>query len=129
MFVLNQSASFSRGWELVLEFYGNLPRSIGTPNNPFHPILLYKIRQINMLLINLFSLIINLDVRIFILDLFCHGGIYEVSTKKESMHISKNFIFPPPQRLPKITRSCLLLTSINSCSIKSSQKGSITFCF
>ena len=92
-------------------------------------ILFFYARQINMLLINLFSLIINLDTRIFILDLFCHDGIYEASTKKESMHISKNFIFPPRQRLLKITRSRFLLTSINSCSIKSSQNGSITFCF
>ena len=126
----NQSTSFSLGWgKLVLEFCGNLPRSIGISYNPLHHILLCKTRRINILLINLFSLIINLDTRIFILDLFCHGGIYEASTKKESMHISKNFIFPPPQRLLKITRSRLLLTSINSCSIKSSQKGSITFFF
>ena len=80
-----------------------------------------------MLIINLFSLIINLDIQIFILGLFCHGGIHETCTKKESMPTSINFILPHPQRLLKITHSCVLLTSISSCSIKSSQNGSIKF--
>lgn len=73
-----------------------------------------------MLLINLFSLTINLVKQILILVLFCHGRIREAHAKDESMHTSKREIAPSK----KFTyhHTWMSFTSANSCSTKSSQK-------
>ena len=71
--------------KLVLEFkFRSFSQSIGCPVIPFHPFFLNDKSGTNMLLVNLFSLMINLAERILSCNLFFQSVAHETNAKNKS---------------------------------------------
>ena len=73
--------------ELILKFdFKILPQSFGCPTIPFYPFIFNNTIETNMLLIILFSLMINIAEQILIYNLFCQSVAHEANATNKSAY-------------------------------------------